>query len=154
MVGFDGRFVGDGLYIEIIYFDVDLVEVFVACSNTKFSGGATMYFGHDRLQEFADALRGFPTQTSDSVNFELGNFVPNHVGGGMRFYLSCVSISGHMTARVQLQGKSCEPDGQFDSVSLQLPVEAHGIDSFVRELTGMKLKLGTTAFLPMVERAN
>ena len=152
MVGYDGRFVGDGLSIEIIWFDQDVAEVFVACSNGHFSGGAAMYIGHEELGELADALRGFPAQTSDALSIELGTFIPNSAGGGCQVHFSCTNGAGHVQAQVRLQGELSDTTGSCESVALLLPVEANGIDSFVQELTGIMNNPLMRAHLPMAGR--
>jgi hypothetical protein len=152
VVGYDGGLVGDGLSIEIIWFDQHVVEVFVACSNGHFSGGAAMYIGHEELGELAEALKGFPAQTSDALSIELGTFIPNTAGGGFQVHFSCIDGAGHVHAQVRLQGELGDTTGSGESVSLLLPVEAHGIDSFVHELTGIMNKPLMRAHLPVAGR--
>ena len=72
----------NGVHLEIIWFDQDVIEIVLSCSNGRFSGQEEIYLSHDDLLELADGLRGFPQTVSDSRNFELGAFNPSHADGG------------------------------------------------------------------------
>ena len=72
----------NGINIKVIWFDRDMIEIVLSCSNGYFSGQCEICLGHDELSILADGLSGFPIQVSDFREFKLGTFDPNHADGG------------------------------------------------------------------------
>ena len=84
-----------GIGVEVIWFDQDVVECQVKCSNGRFSGQAEIYVEHDGLFSMAAGLSGFPSSQTDCREFELGTFNPNHADGGIRLHFHCLDSVGH-----------------------------------------------------------
>jgi len=141
--------VENGINLEVIWFDQDMIELVVTCSNGRFSGVAEIYLGHSELSEFADSLHGFPSSMSDARQFELGTFNPNHADGGIKMKFCSPASSGRAFVEVRLRGDACEALGEPESVALRVPIEPAGVDSFVQQLTAIQPRIGASAFLPM-----
>lgn len=139
----------NGIQLDVIWLDYDMIEVMVTCSNGYFSGTAEIYLGHDDLTKLADALSGFPSDLADTRTVEIGTFNPDHADGGLRLRLSCTDSSGHAVAEVKLRGCGCRGLGEAGSVALCIKVEPAGIDSFVLQLRQIDATIGVSAFLPM-----
>jgi hypothetical protein len=134
---------------EVIWFDQDLVEIIVRCSNGYFAGTAEIYVSHDQLSELADALHGFPSSVSDIRNIELGTFNPDHADGGLKMRVYCTNSSGNASADIKVRGDGCKKLGEVESVALRMRIEPAAIDSFVQQLKAMNAAIGATAFLAM-----
>jgi hypothetical protein len=143
--------VENGIYVEVIWFDQDVIEYLISCSNGYFSGQAEIYLAHDDLQKMADSLGGFPSNATDSREFELGTFNPDHADGGMRMHFCCLDSLGHAAVEVKLRGDACKSLGEVESVALRIPVQAAGIDSFVSQIRKMNREIGATAHLQMAK---
>jgi hypothetical protein len=140
-----------GVDFEIIWSDQDVVKYEVRCSNGFFSGATMLYSGHGGLTRAADALIGFPTNTADSRIVQLGTFDPTKAGGGINLEFSCVDSVGHAMALVKLRSAGCKSMGEAESVSLYIPIEANGIDSFVEQVRAIGNVQGGRAHLRMAE---
>jgi hypothetical protein len=141
--------VKDGIEIEIIWLDVDVLEILLNCSNNCFSGQAEIYLSHDGLSNIADKLSGFPSHPKDSRDFEIGTFNPGHADGGARMHFQCTDSVGHSVVEVKLRGGACKGMGEVQSVALRIPVHAAAIDSFVSQVKQMEKEIGATAYLQM-----
>lgn len=139
----------NGINFAVIWFDQDMIELVVTCSNGRFSGVAEIYLGHKELSEFAHSLQGFPCGVSDARQFELGTFNPNHADGGIKMKFCSPASSGRAVVEVRLRGDACEALGEPESVALRVPIEPAGVDSFVQQLAGIEPRIGASAFLPM-----
>ena len=139
----------EGINLEVIWFDQDVIEVVCACSNGYFSGWAEVYLSHDDLPSLANTLRGFPSSRCDTRQVELGTFNPAHADGGVRLDFHCRDSVGHAVVEVKLRGDGCKGLGEVESVALRLAVEAAAIDAFVLELTSMGSAIGASARLAM-----
>lgn len=139
-----------GINLEVIWFDEveDLLGVVFSCWNGYFSGQAEIYTSRDVLSQFASALRGFPSRPDDSRNFELGTFNPAYAAGGARMYFLCEDAAGHAVVEVQLRAGACKGMGEMQSVALRIPIQAAGIDEFVKQLRGLGKEIGASAYLP------
>lgn len=139
-----------GINLKVIWFDEveDLLEVVFSCRNGYFSGQAEIYTSRDALSQLASALRGFPSRPEDSRNFALGTFNPAHADGGARMYFFCEDAAGHAVVEVQLRAGACKGMGEMQSVALRIPIQAAGIDDFVKQLRGMGKEIGASAYLP------
>jgi hypothetical protein len=141
--------VENGICFEVIWFDLDMIEVVVGCSNGHFSGRAEVYLNHCDLPQLADSLRGFPTSGSDLRSVELGTFDPSHADGGVIMGFSCLDSRGHAVVEVKLRGDACRALGEPESVALRIPIEPAGLDSFLLQLMAIDNTIGGRAFLPM-----
>ncbi len=121
----------------------------LSCSNGHFSGWAEIYLSHDGLSELAHALRGFPSNVSDTRKVDLGTFDPSHADGGVKMSFYCSDSSGHAVVEIKLRGDGCKALGEVESVALRMPIEPAGVDSFVLQLLAMDGTIGTIARLPM-----
>ena len=139
----------NGIHLEVIWFDQDVIEIVLSCSNGRFSGQAEIYLSHDDLLELASGLRGFPQSVSDSRDFELGTFNPSHADGGVRVKFSCPDSTGRAVIEMRLRGDACQGLGELESVALRIPIEPAGIDSFVEQLAAVNSTIGASAMLPM-----
>lgn len=139
-----------GIEIEVLWSDQDVVECQFRCSNGRFAGVAEVYLSHDDLPKMAETLKGFPRTTSDSRDLELGTFNPNPADGSVRLHCYCKDSVGHAVMEVRLRGDRCKGLGEPESVALQVPVDAAGIDSFLTQVGAMETeRIGSTAFLTM-----
>jgi hypothetical protein len=137
-----------GINVEIVWFDQDVVECQVRCSNGRFSGVAEIYLSHDDLPKMAAALKGFPNGPSDVRDLELGTFNPKHAGVRLRCY--CRDSAGHAVMEVKLRGDASKGLGEPESVALLFPVEAAAIDSFLTQVRSMDTEqIGSAALLAM-----
>jgi hypothetical protein len=141
--------VEDGINLKVIWFDEveDFLEVVFSCSNGYFSGQAEIYTSCNDLSELANTLAGFPSRPDDSRNFELGTFNPAHADGGARMHFYCEDVAGHAVVDVQLRAGACKGMGETQSVALRIPIQAAGVDDFVRQLRGMGKTIGVSASL-------
>jgi hypothetical protein len=140
---------GNGIIFEVIWFDQDVFEFVVSCSNGCFAGRADIYTSRQELSETAGGLRGFPSSISDSRILELGTFNPSHADGGVKMRFYCLDSSGHAVVEVQLRGNACKALGEPESVALRIPIETAEIDSFILQLNALEKKVGASAALAM-----
>ena len=137
-----------GIEFKIVWFDQDVVELRVSSSNDRFSGQASLYLGRGRLCAMADRLQGFPSNSTDYCDLELGTFNPNHAGGGVQMHFYCLDMAGHAAVDVKLRLDACKTMGEVGSVALRIPVEAAAIDSFAIQVRAMdEEQIGATAHL-------
>ena len=137
-----------GLELEIIYLDVDLVEVRIRCENGRFAGTADCYVGHSFRKDLITAVQGFPTSIEDRRRFELGTLNPAHAGGGVRVRLACVDAAGHAVAHVQIRNTDEARTGSAEeSAEFSFPVEPAAVDEFVKTLGEMPLDIGAAVRL-------
>jgi hypothetical protein len=137
-----------GIELKIVWFDQDVVELCVSSSNGRFSGQANVYLGRGRLSETADRLQGFPSNSTDSRDFELGTFSPNCAGGGVRMHFYCLDMAGHAAVDVELRSHACKTTGEVGSAALRVLVEAAAIDLFATQVRAMdEEQIGATAHL-------
>jgi hypothetical protein len=136
-----------GITLKVIWFDEveDLMEVVFSCSNGYFSGQAEIYVTCDVLSKLANALRGFPSCPDDSRDFELGTFNSDHADGGARMHCFCEDAAGHAVVEVELRGGARR--GLGESVALRIPIQANGVDDFVKQLRGVGKTIGASASL-------
>jgi len=144
--------VENGISLRVIWFDEveDLLELVFDCSNGFFSGRAEIYVSRDDLSAFADALTHFPSRPDDYRDFELGTFDPNHADGGARMHFFCADASGHAVVEVKLRGDACRALGEMQSVALRIPIQAAGVDEFIKQLRSIGKTVGASAHLPQI----
>jgi hypothetical protein len=63
-----------GIEFEVVWFDQDVIECQVTCSNGPFRGATKIYLAHDDLSRAAETLSGFPSNIKDSRDVQLGAF--------------------------------------------------------------------------------
>jgi hypothetical protein len=141
--------VENGINLKVIWFDEieDLVEVVFSCSNSYFSGQAEIYVSCDGLSKLADVISGFPSHPGDSREFELGTFNPDHADGGAWLHFSCKDSAGHAVVEVKLRGDTCKGLGEVQSVALRIPIQAAGVDDFMKQLRSVGKAIGASAYL-------
>ena len=140
-----------GIEFEVIWFDEDVVEYQVTCSNGPFRGAARMYLAHDDLSKTGETLSGFPSGASDARDIELGALERNAAGGGIHLSFRCVDSAGHAVVVVRLRADGCKGPCEPESVSLYIPVEAGSIDSFVTKARSIDNTIGAKAYLHMAD---
>jgi hypothetical protein len=125
------------LRIEIVWNDVDMVEVSASASNGRYGGATRLYTTVEELLELANKLDGFPKTITDAVEFETGE-----KGGdsflGLNFY--CIDGVGHTAVHVSREEKSRDYGARPEErqcVSFELRYEAGSIDKFRRGLLRM-----------------
>ena len=139
----------NGVSLEIIWFDQDLIEVIFRCSNGRYSGSAEIYLNHGALCDLAKTLQGFPSELNDSRHVELGTFDQHYADGGVKMDLRCSDSKGHPVVEIQLRGDGCRAFGELESVALRIPIEPAAVDSFVQQLIAMDGTAGASASLRM-----
>jgi hypothetical protein len=110
-----------------------------------------MYLAHDDLSKVAESLSGFPSDSRDARDIELGAFEPNAAGGGIHLSFRCVDSAGHAVVVVRLRTDGCKGPAEPESVSLYVPVEAGSIDSFVAKAQSIDNTMGGNAYLRMAD---
>jgi hypothetical protein len=138
-----------GIEFQLIWYDQDVVEFRFTCSNGKFCGQAEGYLGHRGIADLAKDLKGFPSKSSEPREFELGTFDPKCAGGGLKLRFSRVDSAGHCVVDLELRRDSRAAPRYFESVAMRIPVEPAAIDSFVAEITAIRLNVGEKAILSM-----
>jgi hypothetical protein len=73
-----------GVQISYLWHDVDVIKIRVRIENDDFSGAADLYVGHGDLRAAGKKLKGFPKDSRDERQFELGSFGNSPAGGGSR----------------------------------------------------------------------
>ena len=140
-----------GIEFEVVWFDQDVLECRVTCSNGSFCGATRVYLAHHGLSNVADILSGFPSTAKDSRNLRLGAFAPNVAGGGIDMTFRCVDSVGHAVVLVKLRADGCKGFGEPQSASLYVPVEAGAVDSFVSKARSLDDTKGSKAHLQMAD---
>jgi len=138
-----------GIEFEVVWSDQDVVQCQVTCSNGPFRGSTRMYLAYDDLLKAAETLNGFPQNTKDSRDLQLGAFVPNLAGGGISMHFRCVDSVGHAAVLVRLRSEGCIGPDEPESVCLYIPVEPGSIDSFVTKARSLDDTMGGKAYLQM-----
>lgn len=95
----------------------------------------------------AEVISGFPSHPGDYRDFELGTFDPDHADGAARLHFFCKDSAGHAVVEVKLRGDACKGLGEMESVALRIPVQAAGVDDFIKQLRGMEKAIGASAYL-------
>jgi hypothetical protein len=113
--------------------------------------GINLAQSHDDLTDFVEALRGFPSDGTDTRLCELGTFNPAHADGGVRMNFYCRDSAGHAIVEVKLRSDGCRALGEVESVALRIAIEPAGVDAFLAELAAMSIAFGERASLPMAK---
>jgi len=120
-----------GIEFEVVWFDKDVIEYQITCSNGSFCGTTKMYLGYDDLSKAADELNGFPANVKDLRHVQFGSFDPKIAGGGIDMNFYCVDSAGHAVVLARIWSDRCKGMGEAESAALYIPVEPGAIDSFV-----------------------
>ena len=132
-----------GLTVKRIWDDEHLVALECTVDTGVFSGTATCYTGHLELATFADALRRF-AQTFEGTAI----FTAALADGtkAVTIDIRAVDRAKHTVASVKLvTERGFRPD-DVARLEVQFPIEAAGIDAFLRELDNVQQR-GDYAFL-------
>ena len=140
-----------GIEFEVIWFDQDVVEYQVTCSNGTFRGATRMYLAYNDLSKTAQILSGFPSDIKDTREVQLGAFGPHEAGGGIHMRFRCIDSAGHAVVLVSLRADGCRGPAEPESVSLYIPVEAGSIDTFVAKARSRDETQGAKAYLHMAD---
>jgi hypothetical protein len=140
-----------GIEFEVVWFDQDVVEYRVVCSNGSFCGTTKMYAPPDGLSTVAEILSGFPSSIKDSRDVRLGAFEESIAGGGIHMAFRCVDSVGHAVVLVRLRADGRKDIDGPQSVYLYVPIEAGSIDSFVARARSIDDKKGAKAYLQMAD---
>ncbi len=126
-----------GLQIGFLWNDYDVVEVSIHASNGDFGGTAKAYVSRGGLAGAASILEGFPRQTSDTRELELGSVDPKFAGGGVSMKFFCRDSAGHAAIELRIVSNGSNApwwDAPSQSVHMFANVEAAAIDEFAVEL--------------------
>jgi hypothetical protein len=139
-----------GIEVSLEWWDDDVVILRVRASNGRFAGETELYAAHDAMPQLANALRGFPVNSSDIREYELGTFDPAYAKGGARLKLLCTDGVGHTAATIQLYSDEHRGSERGETASFGMTIEAWAVDAFVQQLQGMRLERGASARLAAV----
>jgi len=140
-----------GIEFEVVWFDHDVIQCQVTCSNGPFRGATKIYLAHDDLSKAAETLSGFPSNIKDYRDVRLGAFESKMAGGGISMSFRCVDSVGHAVVIVRLRADGCKGPNEPESVCLYIPVEAGSIDSFVTKARSTNDTKGAKAYLHMAD---
>lgn len=140
-----------GIEFEVVWFDQDVTELKVTCSNGPFRGATKMYVVPDALSMAAETLSGFPSGARDIRDVKLGALEPNSAGGGIRMSFRCVDSAGHAAVLVTVRPDESQVPEEPLSVCLYVPVEPYAIDVFVAKVRSMDRSIGAKAYLQMAD---
>jgi hypothetical protein len=140
-----------GIEFEVVWFDQDVIQCQVTCSNGPFRGATKIYLAHDDLSKAAEALSGFPLNIKDCRDVQLGAFEPKMAGGGIAMSFRCVDSVGHAVVIVRLRADGCNGPNEPESIRLYIPVEAGSVDSFVTKARSIDDTKGAKAYLHMAD---
>jgi len=121
-----------GLEIRVDDVDDDYLGINIAASSERFSGSARIYAGLTILSEFADAMAGFPSSSSDRRAYEFGVRDPKVAGGFISLAFHCLDGAGHAAVTVAV-----EDDPHFHaeaSATFSFEFEAVELDRFLTAL--------------------
>ena len=64
----------------------------------------------------------------------------------MHFF--CMDAAGHAVVEVKLRCDACRGLGEMQSVAFRIPIQAAGVDDFIKQLRGVGKITGASAHLP------
>jgi hypothetical protein len=143
-----------GLRISYLWHDIDVVEVSITVSNSRFGGLAQAYIDHDGLRNAASTLEGFRTTPSDARELSLGNMDPQFAGGGALLRFFCTNNACHAAVEIRIVNAAQSETNLWtrppESAHFFAKVEAAAIDNFVRELRAFDPNESRCAFLAII----
>lgn len=122
-----------GLTLEVIWFDDDVLELLVIAESSHFRAAVQAYCGHGHLSDIADSIVDFPASIHDRRQFTLGAFGPNYAGGAASVDLIVQDNAGHCGALVQLEADH-RAGTPVESAVVMFRTEPSDIDEFVPAL--------------------
>jgi hypothetical protein len=124
-----------GLQVEVVWWDEDMLELYVSARNGIFAGAAMFFAGFEQLDDFATALSGFPNDFRDTRQVVLGDsgelFGDAYNMGTCEAQFFCVGRLAQAWTEVKIKSKTGD---QVQQATLSFRVEAAAIDAFVAEL--------------------
>lgn len=136
----------NGISVEIVWLDEDVVELRITGSNGPFSGRTQVYGGLDALSKLAAWAKGFPQNPDERRLIELGTFDPGFAGGGARLGLRCTDAACHVALDVLLATQV--ENNRHQRAEFFLEVEPAALDAFAGQLSSLQLRKGESASLP------
>lgn len=108
----------DGIRIEVVWFDNDVIALQVDGSNERFAGSVELYASHDSFSQLAKNLRGFPASTMDVR--ELGTFDETNAGGGVRMQFLSTDNVGHAAVKMIMRADPRMSNGITETAVFQV----------------------------------
>jgi hypothetical protein len=126
------------LVIEAVWDDPDMLEVRVAVSNSSFSGQTNVYVGLGELAAAADNLAGFPPNPRDERRVSWGSEKPESRLGRVELLFRCRTGAGHPVLAAEVTSSDMGGAEPGQTVRLQLPFDAAGLDRFAEALRAVE----------------
>jgi hypothetical protein len=136
-----------GIEMSVVWFDEDVIELYVLGSNGRFSGATNIYINRITLTEIANVFRGFPESIEDQRELLIGTFDPGYAGGGVKIRLRSLDKVGHSEVEFVVRAVSEYRAGQNETANFYIPVEPAAIDEFVVAISMMEIEVGSTVNL-------
>jgi hypothetical protein len=142
-----GEFAGEvGFRMEVIYADVDLIELSVSGWNGAFGDSTALYLSISGLEKLRRKLQDFLKTASDVRDLVLGSFERKFAGGGVSLRFYCQDRAGHAYGESRIES-GAESAGVMQVVTLSMPVEAAAVDRFAEELRRLEKDKSGVAIL-------
>lgn len=135
-----------GFRLEVIYADVDIIEIRVSAWNGSFGGATDLYVAVDGLSKIATKLGGFPKNPADVREFTLGAFEREFAGGAVSMKFYCIDQAGHAYVESRIESDT-ESAKVWQVATLVMPVEAAAVDRFVEDLRQLEKEKSGVALL-------
>ena len=135
-----------GLRIEVIWFDADLLELRVQASNGRFAAVCDLYAPHTAPSELAALIEGFPRSADDAREVVLALLHLKFAGGGVRMIFRCTDPLGRAEVHLDVQ----QPIGngpERETASFAVGIEPAAVDRFVAAVRRMHSEVGSHAHL-------
>ena len=106
-----------------------MLKIFVEACNGEYLGVSKIYINHGELSEFANVIKGFPTNSNDK---RIYNF------GGELSYLnldfSCIDKLGHSSVFIDIGDENWNNEKRRNKACFAMYFEPEAINNFVKEL--------------------
>jgi hypothetical protein len=135
-----------GLKLEVIWFDDDMLELKVCALNSMFSGQSTFYASLNEPTTFANHISGFPKSTGDVREYEFGGTDLTGYGGA-KIRMSCKDGRGNLDFKVSISLTLFGDVQELETTTLHFATVPSAIDSFVEDLRKMQIRVGDNAKL-------
>ena|ERR1700685_644123 len=139
-----------GIQVRVIWFDDDVIELFVSGWNGSFGGTVSVYEGTGDLAKAAEHIRGFPRNPSDMREIILGIFDRKCAGGGVKMRFHCIGGAGHAFVEATFDANYASA-GTIQTAVLSMLVEGAAVDRFVQELHTVGANRAGEAYLKAME---
>lgn len=131
-----------GLTITKTFSDDALLDLRLEAANTTCTFKTNVFCGWDHLDNLIKALKSFATEINNNqYDFKLGDFGKFSAGGACAANIKHFGLSGLITITISLES-SWEPAGselRASAATIYFKVDPSSLDSFVNELTALKL---------------